>query len=57
MIILQPECLGHILNWDTIGQDIMNSLNMKRLLYLGVRRNIQVEEDEGGNGDEEQQID
>lgn len=39
-----------MLSWDTICENVMNGLNMERLLYLGVGSQVKVEEYEGWDG-------
>jgi hypothetical protein len=49
MIIIFPQLLREVLDWKPMGQYIMRSLNIERLLDFGVRCKKQIEQDEEGN--------
>lgn len=57
MVIIRTKCPADIARGDPVCQNIMNGLYMERLLYLGVWRNDQMEENEGGHCGEEQHVD
>jgi hypothetical protein len=57
VVISGAESIGDIVSRDPICQDVMNSLNMERFLYLSVGGKIKVKEDEGRDCDAEEQKD
>jgi hypothetical protein len=46
MIILSLKGLPDLVAWDAVGQEVMNSLDIKRLLDLGIRSEVEMQQDE-----------
>lgn len=52
MIIFGPESLGYIRRRDSVGENIVNGLDMEGLLDLSIRRDEEMEENHGRNQDD-----
>jgi hypothetical protein len=56
MIVVFSQTLKEILPWETIGGNVVRSLDIEGLFDFGVRRDEEMEDDEGRNEETEKNI-